>query len=53
MGQKRQIWITKSLNERQRAYVQSLEFNINEVPLTNIKHLEHPKELPSTWTYYK
>lgn len=48
MGQKRQIWITKSLNERQKAYVQSLEFNINEVPLTSIKYLEHPKELPST-----
>ena len=48
MGQKRQIWITKSLNERQKAYVQSLEFNINEVPLTSIKYLEHPKELPVT-----
>ena len=53
MNQKGQIWMTKSLNERQRAYAQSLELNIHEVPLTRIKYLEHPKDIPNSeaWVF--
>lgn len=53
MNQKGQIWMTKSLNERQRAYVQSLELNIHEVPLTQIKYLDHPKDIPNSeaWVF--
>jgi len=46
MDQKGQIWITKSLNERQRACVQNLSLEIKEVPLTTIQHLDFPKEIP-------
>jgi uroporphyrinogen-III synthase len=40
-----QIWITKSLNERQQSYALNLGLQIKEVALTKIKHLEFPKEL--------
>ena len=45
MNTKGQIWMTKSLNERQRSYAQNLGLQIKEVVLTKIKHLEFPKEL--------
>jgi uroporphyrinogen-III synthase len=46
MDQKGQIWITKSLNERQRACAQNLSLEIKEVALTTIQHLDFPKEIP-------
>ncbi len=46
MNQKGQIWITKSLNERQRACAQNLSLEIKEVALTTIQHLDFPKEIP-------
>ena len=46
MNQKGQIWITKSLNERQRTYAQNVGLQIKEVALTKIHHIDFPKELP-------
>ena len=46
MNQKGHIWITKSLNERQRTYVQNLGLQIKEVALTKIKSIDFPKDLP-------
>ena len=46
MSQKGQIWITKSLNERQRTYVQNLGLQIKEVALTKIQTIDFPKEIP-------
>ena len=46
MDQKGQIWITKSLNERQRSCAQNLSLEIKEVALTTIQHLDFPKEIP-------
>ena len=46
MDQKGQIWIAKSLNERQRACAQNLGLEIKEVALTKIQYLNFPKELP-------
>ena len=45
MNTKGQIWITKSLNERQQSYALNLGLQIKEVALTKIKQLEFPKEL--------
>ena len=46
MNQKGQIWMTKSLNERQRSYAQNLGLQIKEVALTKIQPIDFPKELP-------
>ena len=46
MNQKGQIWVTKSLNERQRSFAQNLGLQIKEVALTKIHHIDFPKELP-------
>ena len=46
MNQKGRIWITKSLNERQRTYAQNLGLQIKEVALTKIHHIDFPKEIP-------
>jgi uroporphyrinogen-III synthase len=46
MNQKGHIWITKSLNERQRTYAQNLGLKIREVALTKIKSIDFPKDLP-------
>jgi len=46
MGQKGQIWITKSLNERQRASAQNCGLEIQVIALTTIQHRDFPKELP-------
>ena len=46
MSQKGHIWITKSLNERQRTYVQNLGLQIKEVALTKIQTIDFPKEIP-------
>jgi uroporphyrinogen-III synthase len=46
MNQKGQIWVCKSLNERQRTYAQNLGLQIKEVAQTKIHHLDFPKEFP-------
>ena len=46
MHKQGQIWITKSLNERQSAYVQNLNLQIKEVALTKIQTIDFPKEIP-------
>tara|TARA_B110000438_G_scaffold215424_1_gene207770 strand:+ start:391 stop:1071 length:681 start_codon:yes stop_codon:yes gene_type:complete len=46
MNKKGHIWITKSLNERQRTYAQNLGLQIKEVALTKIHHIDFPKEIP-------
>jgi uroporphyrinogen-III synthase len=46
MNQKGQIWMTKSLNERQRSYAQNVGLQIKEVALTKIHHIDFPKEIP-------
>jgi len=46
MNQKGQIWMTKSLNERQRSYAQNLGLQIKEVALTKIHSIDFPKEIP-------
>jgi len=46
MNQKGHIWITKSLNERQRTYAQNVGLQIKEVALTKIHHIDFPKEFP-------
>lgn len=46
MHKQGQIWITKSLNERQSAYVQNLNLQLQEIPLTKIKHIDFPNEIP-------
>ena len=46
MDQKGQIWITRSLNERQKACAQNIGLGIKEVALTKIQYLNFPKELP-------
>ena len=46
MKQKGQIWITKSLNERQKSYALDLGLQIKEVVLTKTQHLDSPKEFP-------
>lgn len=45
MNNQGQIWITKSLNERQKSYVQKLDLQVKETPLTKIQHLDFPTEL--------
>ena len=45
MKTKGQIWSTKSLNERQKSYAQNLGLQIKEVPLSNIQHLDFPKDI--------
>jgi len=53
MNQKGYIWITKSLNELQRAYTQNLGLQIKEVALTKIHHIDFPKEIPEAeaWVF--
>ena len=46
MNQKGQIWITKSLGEKQKACVQNSGFEVNEIALTKIQYLDFPKDLP-------
>ena len=46
MDQKGQIWITRSLNERQKACAQNIGLGIKEVALTKIQYLNFPKEFP-------
>lgn len=46
MNQKRRIWITKSLNERQRNYAQNVDLQIKEIALTKIQTLQFPRKLP-------
>jgi uroporphyrinogen-III synthase len=46
MDQKGQIWITKSLNERQRSCAQNLGLEIKEIAQTKIQYPDFPKELP-------
>jgi len=48
MNQKGQIWITKSLSEQQKACVQNSGFEVKEIALTKIQHLDFPKNLPET-----
>jgi uroporphyrinogen-III synthase len=48
MNQEGQIWVTRSLNERQRSYAINLGLRIKEIALTKIQHLKFPKELPDS-----
>lgn len=41
-----QIWLTKSLSERQNNYAQKLGLNIQVVPQIEIQYLEFPSQLP-------
>jgi len=53
MNTKGHIWITKSLNERQRTYAQNLGLQIKEVALTKIQSIDFPKEIPEAeaWVF--
>ncbi len=53
MNQKGQIWITKLLNEQQRAYAQNSGLEVKEIPLTKIQYLDFPQELPEAeaWVF--
>ncbi|GIR12020.1 MAG: hypothetical protein CM15mP23_05950 [Cryomorphaceae bacterium] len=53
MNQKGQIWITKSLGEKQKACVQNSGFEVNEIALTKIQYLDFPKDLPEAeaWVF--
>ena len=53
MNYKGQIWITKLLNEQQRAYAKKSGLEVKEIPLTKIKHLDFPIDLPEVeaWVF--
>ena len=53
MKQKGHIWITKALNERQRAYVQNTGINLKEVPLSKIEFRPFPEDMPQAeaWVF--
>ena len=53
MNQKGQIWITKSLGEKQKACIQNSGFEVNEIALTKIQYLDFPKDLPEAeaWVF--
>ena len=53
MQQNGQIWITKSLNERQRVCVQNFGLSVKEIPLSTLKLNHFPERIPSAsaWVF--
>jgi hypothetical protein len=52
MQQNGQIWITKSLNERQRVCVQNFGLSVKEIPLSTLKFNHFPERIPAASAWY-